>query len=113
MVKVIGRYGFLHIPAQLFPIAGLRENAFRKAFGDEAAIGFLIHFEDNLVHICSLFHPGQRNKAAMQQMHDAQRRWVRGLFASNAFMAPEVCDTRDFDGILTTGPGLQVRNHVL
>ena len=28
------------------------------------------------------------------------RRWVRGLFASNAFMAPEVCDTRDFDGTL-------------
>jgi len=31
------------------------------------------------------------------------RRWVRGLFASNAFMAPEVCDTRDFDGTLRRG----------
>jgi hypothetical protein len=32
-------------------------------------------------------------------------RWVRGLFASNAFMAPEVCDTRDFDGTLMSKGG--------
>ena len=27
---------------------------------------------------------------------------MRGLFASNEFMALEVCDTRDFDGALVT-----------
>jgi hypothetical protein len=35
--------------------------------------------------------------------------WVRGFFAGDAYMALEVCDTRDFDGTLPFFAGLRGR----
>jgi hypothetical protein len=70
-VKVIGRHGFLHVAAQVFLIVSLCKNALRQAFSDEAAIGFLTYFENNLVHRCSLFHPCQRNETPAGNAADA------------------------------------------
>jgi len=38
------------------------------------------------------------------------RRWVRGLFADDAFVALYVCGTLDFDGALTPGIGTLLAN---
>jgi len=46
-VKVICSYGFFRVPAQLFPIVSLSENAFCQAFSDEPAIRFLAYFKNN------------------------------------------------------------------
>jgi hypothetical protein len=46
-VKEIGGHGFFRIPAQLFPVVGLGEDAVRQAFSDEPTIGFLGHFKNN------------------------------------------------------------------
>jgi hypothetical protein len=53
-VEIEGSHGFARICAQFFPGIGLGENAFVKRLGDEPAIRFLRHFEDQFAHALTL-----------------------------------------------------------
>jgi len=50
MVKVKGRYGFSHVPAQLLPRVSLGDNTLSQTFSDEPTVRFLVDLENYIIH---------------------------------------------------------------
>ena len=63
MVKVKGRHGFSHLPAQLLPRVSLGDNTLSQTLSDEPTVRFLVYLENYIIHTRSLFHYDVRYKA--------------------------------------------------